>query len=99
MKSVLEMLVLHLQEQSGEQFRLALIHLHLVQLPLQEHLTSSLHVFETSGSVGAPNARLQTLLGRESLAAPMCRWSRFQLDTVPVECVEAEHLVLVVFCP
>ncbi len=43
--------MLHLQVQSGEQVRLALAHLHLVQLPLQEHLMSSLHAFETSGSV------------------------------------------------
>ncbi len=43
--------MLHLQVQSGEQLRLALAHLHLVRLPLQEHLMSSLHAFETSGSV------------------------------------------------
>ena len=43
-------LALHLQVQSGEQLRLALTHLHLVQLPLQEDLMSSLHAFETSGS-------------------------------------------------
>ena len=42
---------LHLQVQSSEQLRLALAHLHLAQLPLQEHLISSLHAFETSGSV------------------------------------------------
>ena len=48
MKSVLP---LHLQVQSGEQLRLALTRLHLVQLPLQKHLISSLHAFETSGSV------------------------------------------------
>ena len=48
MKSVLP---LHLQVQSGEQLRLALTHLHLVQLPLQEHLISSLHAFKTSGRV------------------------------------------------
>ena len=51
LKSVLVVLVLHLQEQSGEQLRLALTNLHLVELPLQEHLTSSLHTFETSGIV------------------------------------------------
>ena len=44
-------LALHLQVQSGEKLRLALTHLHLVQLPLQEDLMSSLHAFETCGSV------------------------------------------------
>ena len=44
-------LTLQLQVQSGEQLRWALTHLLLMQLPLQEHLMSSLHAFETSGSV------------------------------------------------
>ena len=44
-------LTLHLQEQSGEQFKFALTHLHLVHLPLQEHLISSLQALETSESV------------------------------------------------
>ena len=48
MKSVLP---LHLQVQSDEQLRLALTHLHLIQLPLQEHFISLLHAFETSGSL------------------------------------------------
>ena len=41
----------HLHLQSGEQLRFALLHLQLVQSPLQEQLTSSLHDLETSGIV------------------------------------------------
>ena len=44
-------LALHLHAQSSEQLRLALTHLRLVQVPLQEHLISSLHALETSGIV------------------------------------------------
>ena len=40
-------LALHLHAQSV----VALTHLHLVQVPLQEHLMSSLHALETSGIV------------------------------------------------
>ena len=41
----------HLHLQNGEQLRFALLHLQLVQFPLQEHLTSSLHDLKTSGIV------------------------------------------------
>ena len=44
-------MLLHLQLHSGEQAKLAFPHLQLVQSPLQEHLISSLHAFETSGIV------------------------------------------------
>ena len=74
MKSVL---ALHLQVQSGEQLRLALTHLHLVQLPLQEHLISSLHAFETSGSVihtgtQCPDSILQPNSSGEGIVGCAC---------------------------
>ena len=42
---------IHLHWQSGEQSRLALEHLHVVQSPLHEHLINSLQALETSGIV------------------------------------------------
>ena len=42
--------LLHLHLQSDVQSRFALLHLHLAQSPLQEHLISSLHALDTSGS-------------------------------------------------
>ena len=42
--------LLHLHLHSDVQSRFALLHLHLAQSPLQEHLISSLHALDTSGS-------------------------------------------------
>ena len=39
----------HFHRQSGVHSKEALAHLHLVHTPLQVHLMSSLHAFETSG--------------------------------------------------
>ena len=93
---------MHLQ--SGEQLRFALLHLQLVQSPLQEHLTSSLHDLETSGIVihtgthDSPWSR-QSPAEKEPLDVSVCSLSRLLLDTLPVGYAGVGHPWLVAVCP
>lgn len=88
-----------MQLHSGEQVRWFLPHLQFEQSPLQEHFTSSLHAFETSGIVihsGIHTVDVVALVHENSaemefLAVHASNLTKFQPGTMPAWCAAAER--------